>query len=102
MSQEVREGTLFQGSAETITYTLTTTPWGSAPTGTSAKIYTHDTDGLTDVTATCMTGATSVAGDVITLPTIHTLRDGILYKVEIGFTCAPNTFEAYAYIEGTA
>ena len=97
--REIKEGNQYQGADETIVYTLTTTPWGSTPSSTAAKIYTVIGDTLTDVTSTNMTGATSVTGDIITLPTITALVAGTLYRVEIVFTCSGNVFEAFAELQ---
>jgi len=100
ISREIIEGTQVQGSDESIVYTLTTTPWGSSPSSESAKIYSVVGDTITDVTSTNMTGSASAANDVITLPAIHSLAAGTLYRVEVKFTCSGNVFEAYAYIKG--
>ena len=97
-SRQITEGRQYQGSDENITYTLTTTPWGSSPTSTSAKIFSISGDTLTDVTSTNMTGATSVTGDVITLPAIDGLTAGTEYRVEVKFTISGNIFEAFAFI----
>jgi len=97
--REIKEGLQYQGADETIVYTLTTTPWGSTPSSTAAKIYEVDGDTLTDKTTTQMTGATSVTGDIITLPAITALVAGTLYRVEIVFTCSGNVFEAFAELQ---
>lgn len=99
--REIVEGMQLQGEDETIVYQLTTTPWGSSPTSTSAKIFRQaGGETYTDVTSTNMTGSTSVTGDVITLPAISGLTDGVMYRVEVKFTSSGNIFEAYAYIKG--
>ena len=100
ISREITEGRQTQGEDETIVYTLTTTPWGSSPGSLSAKIYSVSGDTYTDVTATNMTGSASATNDVITLPAVHSLAAGTLYRVEVVFTCSGNTFEAYAEIMG--
>ena len=101
IEREIIEGTQLQGEDETIYYKLTTTPWGSTPTSTSAKIYSQaGGETYTDVTSTKMTGSTSVSGDVITLPAISGLTAGVMYRVEVKFTSSGNIFEAYAYIKG--
>lgn len=100
VSREITEGRQVQGADETVVYALTTTPWGTSPGSESAKIYEVDGDTYTDVTATKMSGSASAAADVITLPSIHDLIAGTLYRVEVKFTCGSNTFEAYAEIIG--
>lgn len=100
--REIKEGLQFQGVDETIVYTLTTTPWGSSPGTLSAKVYSIASSGTrTDVTATVMpSGSPSAVGDVISLPALTALTNGVLYRVEVKFTCSGNVFEPYAYIKG--
>ena len=97
--REIKEGMQYQGADETIVYSLTTTPWGSTPSSTAAAIFTVVGDTYTNLTTTCMTGATSVTGDIITLPSIHTLAAGTQYRVEVLFTASGNIFEAVAMIK---
>jgi len=81
----IKEGRIQQGAGETVEYNLTTTPWGSSPSGTSAAIY-DVADTSSNLASTLMTGSTSVSGDVITLPLIHSLTSGTNYRVEVTFT----------------
>ena len=97
--REIKEGLQYQGEDETVVYTLTTTPWGSSPTSPSAKIFSVVGDTITDTTSTNMTGSASANGDVITIPAIHSLTAGTLYRVEVKFTCSGNTFEAFAELQ---
>lgn len=97
-SREIKEGTQSQGTEERVAYNLTTTPWGSSPTDEVAAIFSVLNGEFTEVTDTNMTGVTSVAGDIITLPVIHSLVAGTMYRVEVLFTCSGNVFEAFAYI----
>lgn len=95
--REVEQGLQTQGVDEALAYTVTTTNWGSSPTSTSAKIY--DTSDDSDKTTTCMTGSTSVAGDVITLPVIDSLAAGTEYRVEVKFTTDSTEWECYFIIQ---
>ncbi len=95
-TREVREGTQPQGIDERIAYRLDVTNWGDAPT--SVAVVVQDRAG-TDVTSTVMTGAASVEGNVITLPVLHSLTAGVLYRVEVKFTIAGNELEAYFYVK---
>lgn len=97
--RRVNETSLTQGVDEQITYTVTTTPWGSTPTAVAVKAYDMLTDYL-DVTATVLTGSASVIGDVITLPVLKSLTKDHIYRLEVKFTCAGNVFECYAEITG--
>lgn len=98
-SREVKEGRLAQGVDERIAYTITTTPWGSSPSSPVVKLFDVVGTTRTDVSSTCLTGAASVAGDVVTTPTVHGLTDGHLYRLEVQFTISGNVFEAYAEIQ---
>lgn len=100
--REITQGLAVQGADETITYTLTTTVWGSSPTSPSAKIYSFDgIETYADVTSTNMpTGSASVSGDIITLPPITALTADQMYRVEVQFTISGNVFEAYAWLLG--
>jgi len=86
----------FQGSGESLIYTVTTTNWGSSPGTVSVKAYSVSSDEtLTDVTSTVIpAGSASVTGDVITLPAIKNLTAGTLYLIEVTFTSGSNIFVA--------
>jgi len=101
-SREVVEGKLYQGIDEQIVYSLTTTPWGSSPSGVSVKAY-DASDGYADVTTTVLSGSASATGDVITLPKVKSLTLGHLYRIEVQFTVTGSAtpFEAYVQIEAT-
>lgn len=98
--RQIVESPIEQGADEEIVYSLTTTPWGSSPTSPSVAVF-DESAGDVDVTADVVTGSASVAGDVITLPTIGGLTRGTRYRLEIQFTAAGNTWEAYARINAT-
>ena len=99
--RETQETDIKQGEDESLVYTITTTPWGSSPTGIAVKGYEIAQNGQrTDVTSTIMpTGSASAAGDVITLPAITALTAGKNYRIEVKFTSGSNTFEPYFMIE---
>ena len=98
INRQVKESPITQGEDEQIAYTLTTTPWGSTPSSVSVVIKT--VPGLTDTSATNLTGSASVASDVITTPVIKSLVAGQQYRLEIKFTSSGNVFEAWAIING--
>lgn len=95
-SRRIIESPLYQGEDEQIVYSLTTTPWGSSPTGVSVVV--KDADG-TDVTSSVTSGSATVSGDVITLPTIKSLTAGEEYRLEVKFTTGGDVMEAWAIIE---
>jgi hypothetical protein len=96
MPNDIREAIqspLVQGVDEQISYTLTTTPWGSSP-GSLAVVVKNEAG--TDVTSTVMpSGSPTAVGDVITLPALKSLTAGTTYRVEVRFTCGGNVFEAF-------
>lgn len=99
MKREVAQGTQVQGTDERIAYSLTTTPWGSAPTAVAAVVYDVTGGGRTDVTSTVMPiNGPGVAGDVITLSLLRNLTAGSTYRVEVTFTSGGNVFEPYFYV----
>lgn len=94
-TREVREGTQPQGVDERIVYRLDVTNWGNSPT--SVSVVVKDRAGI-DVTATVMTGSASVAGNIISLPVLHSLTATVIYRVEVKFTIDGNVLEAYVYV----
>jgi hypothetical protein len=105
IKRTIRESPIIQGTSESITYTLTTTPWGTSPTAVSIIIYdiTDTTDEVdwTDVTATVMPdNSPSVVGDVITFSPLESLVDGHIYRAEINFTIAMGDVETSCLIYG--
>jgi len=94
----VVEGRLYQGTDEIISYSLTTTPWGSAPAGVAVKGYSVVGSTYTDVSATIISGAPVVVGDVISF-VVKSLTLNGEYRVEVKFTAGGSTFEPYVEIE---
>lgn len=84
-----------QGEDEGIFYSLDVSAWGSSPTNVAVTVK----HGAEDVTAEVTTGTPVVAGKVITLPKIHGLTAGFVYRVEVAFTVSNNELETYFYIE---
>jgi hypothetical protein len=101
-AREVIERTQFQGVDESICYTVTTTPWGSAPADVSFKVFlqvSQSQPSYADVTASVAPGEASADGDVITLPAIGNLAEGATYRVEVKFSAGGNVYECYFYID---
>ena len=95
--REVVEGRQIQGADEAIIYTITTTPWASAPA--SPAIVVKNVAG-TDVSTTVTSGVINAAGDVITLKTIKKLVPDESYKVEVQFTAGSGApWECYFWID---
>ena len=94
-TREIVQSPVYQGKDERVAYALTTTQWGSGPTDVTVKIF--DGSG-TDVSATCLSGTASVAGDIITTPLVVSLTSGVIYRLEIMFTVDGNDLEPYCLI----
>jgi hypothetical protein len=90
--REVNEGLQYQGVDEEVVYSITTTPWGSDPSGPTAVLL--DPDGE-DVSATMLSGAPNATGDVITTPIVKSLIAGELYRLDIKFTAGGQVLECY-------
>lgn len=95
---EIKEGLQWQGENEAVTYTVTTTPWGSSPSSPSVTVEDLNNNEK-DVTSSVATGSASVAGDVITLPEISGLQRGHRYRVRVAFTTGGNDLEIKGEIE---
>jgi hypothetical protein len=83
-----------------LAYTVTTTPWGSTPSGiTCTLLNVTDSDNPTSA-AVSLSGSVSAAGDVITTKTVSGLTLTNNYKLSVLFTDAQsNTWEAYLIIQ---
>ena len=97
-AREVVEGTQTQGEDESIVYTIDASNIGDGPT--SPVLVVKDTyDDYADVTEAVASGSASVSANVITLPKIHDLVSGKVYRCEIAFTIGGNDLEYYFHIE---
>lgn len=97
-SREVKEGMQIQGAEEEIAYTIDVTNWGSSPSLVTVKAFDLSTDPRTDVTATVLSGSSSINGNIITLPVLADLTAGKFYRVEVKFTCSGNIFECHLLV----
>ena len=95
ITRKFKEEPLRQGSNEEVSYTLTTTPWGSSPTNAVCRVML--VGGLTD--SNLLSGACTIAGDVITTGQVQNLIKDKKYEIQIQFTIGGTTvFEAYGEI----
>ena len=91
-----------QGVDEQISYSVTSTPWGSSPSSISCKVYDITDGAYTDVTSTVMpTNSPAAVGDVITLSPLKSLTAGKVYRVEVKFTAGGNVYECYKILVAT-
>ena len=99
--REILEGQQVQGTTEEITYTLTfPASWGT-PSDPTVIVYSvnETTAALTNVTSTVMpAGSASVASQIVTLPEMKSLTDGVLYRVVVTITSGANVFTAKAHV----
>jgi hypothetical protein len=96
-SREVVEGLQVQGANETVTYTIDVANWTDTPASPSATVLNLSA-GSTDVTADTTTGSESVSDTTITLPRIHSLTNGDMYRVNVEFTSGNDTLELFILI----
>lgn len=80
----VKESPVYQWPEEAVTFTLTTTNYGSAPTSPSMTIKDSNDNDVTSTLAP--SGSPSVSGDVITWPEITGVTAGETYTVIFQFT----------------
>lgn len=99
VTREVKEGLQKQSAQESIAYIVTTTPWGSSPSGVTVTAYDVTGEERVDVSSTVLSGAASTSDDVITCPVLTALTSGSLYRVEVLFTADSNTWVCYFLVE---
>ncbi len=76
-----------QSPDESLSYQVTTTPWGSTPTSLAMYVYDITVQGtVTDVTNTVVQGSITAAGDVISTKRIRLLTLNHDYRVDVQFT----------------
>ncbi len=92
----VNESPKRQSPQESLGYSITTTPWGSAPSSITLTVYDVTVPGIeTDVTSTVATGSNAAVGDVITTKKVGSLTLGHDYRADVGFTDSnSNVWEA--------
>ncbi len=97
----INEGVQIQREGESIRYKITTTPWANNPTNIIVEVWdiTNPNNEL-DVTLTTITGTSSVLGDVITLPNLHSLDKNHKYRVDIYFNSSGNTLVIPLLVKG--
>lgn len=98
ISREIVEGTQRQGEDEIITYSLTTTPWGSTPSAVTVVAKDLSNDGAVVTSTVFPGGSASVVGDIITLAPLRALTAGHRYRIEVKFASGANNFEAYFFV----
>lgn len=101
-STQFLEGAIEQRPLERIAYRLDTTRFGGSPTAVAVTLHqlaTPDSVG-TDVSATHLSGASAVAGNVITTPHLQSIAGGQLYRLAVTFTCAGNDLSLFVYVHG--
>lgn len=101
--REIEQSPVDQGIREIVIYTLNTTPWGGSPA--SPEIYVTDiTDLETDVDVAdevMPINDPQIDEDTIMLSPLKDLALDSRYRIDILWTSAGNTFNAYAIINAT-
>jgi len=98
ISRRFVQKTVPQGKDERIAYYFDSEPWGGAVTPSGIVMTVTDSNGV-DKTSTTTSGVATVNGTVITLPLLHTLTAGELYRIDALFVCGGNTFEAFGFVQ---
>lgn len=96
---EVLDGLQEQSTAESVSYSVDTLPWGGTPTSPSVDVFDEE-DLATSVKATVMpSGSPAVSDDDITLPLLTALTAGIIYRVYVTFTSGGNILRGYIRVQ---
>ena len=93
-----KESPIYHGVREKRAYQLTVpTSWGTTPTSPTATMINA---AGTDISSTALSGAASVASQVITLPYIEDdiLTAGQTYELRVAFLIGSNELEAFGYV----
>jgi hypothetical protein len=91
-----------QGSQEHIAYEIDFTKWNpnSTPITNQTATLIDITNGYVDVTATKMSGASTILGNIVTTPLIHDLVADVQYRLNVYIDVDGNTLEAWGIIIG--
>lgn len=105
VDRKIVESPLTQGRDESISYQLTTTPWGGTPSSVSVSVYDVTNGIYTALTVAQMNvvmpvNSPTVNGDVITLSPLRMLSVGVWYRVEVKFTSGGDIWEPYFVVIG--
>jgi len=96
--RQVAEGLQYQGVDEQVYYVLDVSNYGDDPTDVTVVVKDMSAGGKA-VTDDVTTGSALVSDNEITLPKIHGLTAGHIYRVEVKFTISSNVLEPYFYIK---
>ncbi len=91
-TREIVEGIQYQGEDERVIYTMNTDAVGDGPTSPVLTVK-DELNNYADVTGTVSTGSASAAANIITLPVIHSLTAGKMYRCEVKFDLGGNELE---------
>jgi hypothetical protein len=99
--RQIKEGNIPQGVSEEAIYTLDVSAWGNDPTSVSVDVFpwANNAKEATVKSTVMPTGSPTVSGNVITLPTLKSLTDGVTYRVEVTFTVSSNKLIAYFLVK---
>ena len=97
--REVLDGLQFQGTGESVSYGIDTLPWGGTPTSQTHDIFDEE-DYTASLKSTLMDGTPTINGDVINLPALSGLSDGVIYRIFVQFTSGGNILEGFFRVEG--
>lgn len=87
---------------ERVAYAITIDATYPTPSSGVCTLWDITTSTATDVTATKLSGSTSIASQVLTTPLVIALVAGRKYRLEVQFVSGGNTFEPYLLIYGVS
>ena len=96
--REVKESPLIQGVDEVIAYIVDTSKWPGTGTVSAVSTLIFDVDG-NNVSATKMTGTSSVSSADITTAQVTSLVNATRYKMEVKWTKSSNVQECFTWID---
>lgn len=91
-----RESPITQGEDESIAYFVDTTPWGGSPSSPTVVL---KQDGV-DVSTTHLTGSATIDVNKVIYPFLHSLVDGVKYRLELLYTYNNNEVEFVCEVWG--
>lgn len=89
---------ILQGVDEKWAYTVDTSRWPGTGAVTGVVVAMKDSAGANAPAK--LSGAASVAGDIITTPLVIDMVDGVRFRLEVLWVKSGNTPEAWGHIDG--
>ncbi len=92
-------GSVMQGEDEYLAYAFDFAAWG-APSAPGAALYRLENGVYVDVSASLLTGETTLNGTVVTTPLVGPLEANRVFRLEVKALIGAETHEAYLELRG--